>query len=132
MDKGGRRSLTLEFVDRAACRAVASSDHQLKRGLSWLASISSTSFMVGLSGTAGQMITRTFYSCGGSWTSCNMPIGGRLSFGLGFGAVGLLVSLVSFLGNQYLIRQVEKLNLEMNIARLDLLLYLSQATVKQE
>jgi hypothetical protein len=55
-----------------------------------------------------------------------MPIGGRLSFGLGFGACGLLVSLVSFLGYQHLTAELSKLELDMNAGRLDLLNDLSR------
>jgi hypothetical protein len=55
-----------------------------------------------------------------------MPIGGRLSFGLGFGAFGLLVSLVSFCGYRFLTNQVERLQAEMSLARLQLLNDLSR------
>lgn len=116
-----QKRLVLECVDHAALRAVAACSRDLSRGLVWLASISATSFMVGLVATAGQMITRIFYSCGGSWASCNFPVGARLSFALSFGEFGLFVSLVSFFGYRYLLSQVEKLKLDMHAGRLQLL-----------
>lgn len=97
----------------------------MKSGLSSLASISLTAMMVGLLGTTAQMITHTFYSCGGSWSSCDAPIGGRLSGALGLGAFGLFVSVFSYCSYRYLSRRIEAFDLEMKVVQLDLLNHLS-------
>ena len=120
------KAFVLEYVDHAMTRAACAYSRDLERGLSWLTSIASTFFMLGLLGTIAQIITRTFFTCGGSWTSCYMPIGGRLAFALGFGAFGLLVSLISFCGYQYLKNQARNLRVEMEAARLQLLNELSR------
>lgn len=77
--------------------------------------------MVGLLGTTAQIITHTFYSCGGTWSSCYAPIGGRLSDALGLGAFGLLVSLLAFGFYRYLSNQIEEFDFEMKSAQIDLL-----------
>jgi biopolymer transport protein ExbB/TolQ len=120
------KALVLECVDHATTRAACAHSRDLERGLSWLASIASTSFMLGLLATVAQMSSKTFVTCGGSWTSCYMPIGGRLAFALGFGAFGLLLSLISFCGYEYLTNQARNLRVEMETARLQLLNELSR------
>lgn len=115
----------LEFVGLAASRAAALAHKDMKRGLSSLASISSTAVMVGLVGTTAQMITHTFYSCGGNWSSCDAPIGERLSGALGLGAFGLVVSVFALCSYRYLSRRIEAFDLEMKVAQLDLLNHLS-------
>lgn len=81
--------------------------------------------MVGLVGTAAQMITRTFYTCDGNWASCDALVGRRLSFALGFGAFGLIVSLVAYVMYRYLSNQAEHLSVEMHAAGLELINRLS-------
>lgn len=111
-------------VERAATRASSSMHIHLSRGLTSLATISSTATLIGLLGTTTQLITHTFYSCGGSPSSCLFPIAGHVSDAVLLSALGLLVSLLAFSFHRYLTGELQNLDIDMKSAQVELVLAL--------
>jgi biopolymer transport protein ExbB/biopolymer transport protein TolQ len=91
-----RNPYAIQAVERATKRAEAAVHGDMKRGLNSLATIASTATLIGLLGAVAQMYFHTFYSCGGNWSSCIAPIGGRLAEAMSLAALGLLVAIPAF------------------------------------
>ena len=111
----------MEAVELASKRAAATVHGEMKRGLNSLATIASTATLIGLLGTVTQMIDRTFYSCGGNWSSCYAPIGGRLAEAMSLTALGFLVAIPAFWLYRYLSSRMEAFDREMENASLELM-----------
>jgi signal peptidase I len=115
-----RNPYVIEAVERASRRAAISVHGDLKRGLNSLATIASTATLLGLLGTVVLISTHTFYSCGGNWSSCSAPIGGRLSNAMALTALGLFVAILSFWFYRYLNNRMAAFDVEMENASVDL------------
>ncbi len=115
----------LQAVDRASRRAAATAYEDMRRRLNHLATIAVLAPFAGFLGTAAG-IANSFVGLGGSKGAILGAVSECLSQAMLPTALGLLFGLTSLVFYRYLTHILERVDLEMNSARLDLLNTLSR------
>ena len=118
----------IEAANRASARSAAVVHRELKRGLISLATIASTSPLLGLFGTV-LGINNSFPAFSGDKASFMAVIFERLSHAFVPCALGLIVALVAIWGYNYLLAEVEAFDLDMENASLQLMDDLSHVSI---
>ena len=119
------RTEALQAAGRASARAAAVMDLEMSRGLSSLASITSTAPWVGLAGTLLGM-NDSFGAVGASKESIMAGIFEGFSRALLPCAFGIAVALAAMWAYQYLLAELRAMELEMKNAILQMLNDLSR------
>lgn len=120
MRRGIERAEALRAARRASARAASVTRLEMKRGLTGLATVASNASWLGLFGTLVGIHT-SFGAVNGSKESILAYIFQGMSEAFAPCALGLLVALAAMWCYQYLLAEVEALELDMRNASLQLI-----------
>jgi biopolymer transport protein ExbB/TolQ len=117
------QGFALETAKRAATRTANSVRHDLSSGLRYLAAIVGTVLLVGAIGTYCHILFETFKGCGSSAEDCKAAVAYEIMRALVPVASSVLVAVPATWMHRYLESEVNRFQLEMETASLELLNY---------